>query len=60
MVSVSEEKVCDIDTHFRKYYISGIDTSGFISTHYYTEENFGIFVTCDHAVCGMSHLNAYE
>ena len=30
-VSVSEEKVSGIDTHFRKYRIGGIDTFGIIS-----------------------------
>ena len=31
MVSVSEEKVSGIDTHFRKYRIGGIDTFGIVS-----------------------------
>ena len=31
MVSVSEENVSDIDTHFRKYHIGGIDTFGIVS-----------------------------
>ena len=31
MTSVSEEKVSDIDTHFRKCCISGIDTFGIVS-----------------------------
>ena len=30
MVSVSEENVSGIDTHFRKYRIDGIDTFGII------------------------------
>ena len=31
MVSVSEENVSGIDTHFRKYRIGGIDTFGIVS-----------------------------
>ena len=31
MVSVSEENISGIDTHFRKYRIGGIDTFGIVS-----------------------------
>ena len=31
MVSVSEENISGIDTHFRKYRIGGIDTIGIVS-----------------------------
>ena len=31
MVSVSEENVSGIDTHFRRYRIGGIDTFGIVS-----------------------------
>ena len=31
MVSVSEENISGIDTHFRKYHIGGINTFGIVS-----------------------------
>ena len=51
MVSVSEENISGIDTHFRKYRIGGIDTIGIVSPitrcYMYTQPFEMIFI-CDY------------
>ena len=42
MVSVSEEYISGIDTHFRKYRIGGIDTFGIVSP--ITSYNYHMYV----------------
>ena len=53
MVSVSEENVSGIDTHFRKYRIGGIDTFGIVSPSLMATTDLPDMYTCGPRALGI-------